>query len=188
MDFKEANLFKAVDKFFDEKEHYMMLHKVLHKEKPLKRRRMRNPRRPPRLSLKLIHYAVTDYLASQGTLLLQDGRPVSVNSVYYAGIACHGRQLYDAFRRCKSFQYEKHGLVVKTALAQLVFFRDIIRYGILQYIIDHLPEIDDSMRRKNPRAIRPVKHNTMRSTEWSTAKSVARKIVVVSFDCPLKMC
>lgn len=167
-------LFEAVDKFYADKRNFMELYGVLHHSKPRKRYRgkmakIMRQQRPVRLSLKLIHYAVTEFMRGKSTLVLVEGRPVSITSVYAAGIACHGRQNYDAFRRCNSFLYEKHGLVVKTALAQLVFFRDLIRYGVLSYIKDNAKEIDADMRQ-----IKPISDKSS-------------NVVIVKFDTPIKM-
>lgn len=144
----DVALFNAVDKFYDDEQNFMMIYRVLHKVPNVKRKRNRAEmqNKKPQLTLKLIHYAVTSYLAN-GAIIGLNGKPVSITSIYAAGIAAHGRQNYDAFRRCNSFMYEKHGLVVKTALAQLVFFRDLIRYNILQYVFDHIPEIYQCMRK-----------------------------------------
>lgn len=164
-------LYKSVDEFFDDKNAFQQLYDILHHSRQRKRNRKTTLKPRPkriRLSLKLINYAVTEYMRSRSTLVLVDGRLVCTTSIYAAGIACHGRANYDVFRRCKSFMYAKHGLVVKTALAQLAFFRDIIRYGILKYIQDHLAEIDAAMRRNDSVA----------------APTVA---TVTTFDVPLKM-
>lgn len=163
-------LFKSVDDFFEDRNAFLQLYEILHHSKLRKRnRKVTSKPRPKRirLSLKLINYAVTEYMRGRSTLVPIDGRLVCTTSIYAAGIACHGRANYDVFRRCKSFMYAKHGFVVKTALAQLAFFRDIIRYGILKYIKDHLPEIDAAMRRKEP-------------VEAGVA-------VLTTFDIPLKM-
>lgn len=135
------SLFSAVDRFFDDCDNFDRLFKLLQKT-PKKR----NPKKAktPRKSLKLLDYAVSVY-SLNGALVLINGRPLCINSIYKAGIHAHGRQYYDAFRRNHSFIFKKHGKQIKTTIAQLVFFRDLIRYKILDWIEENIEDINKQM-------------------------------------------
>jgi hypothetical protein len=134
---KQQLLFSAVDRFFDCASHFERFFKIVYKEP---KRRYRKQKRP-RMSLRLIDYAVSVYSMNGAMVSIntQNGLQIkSVQSVYRAGLASHGRSHYDAFRRNNSFVYRKHGKEINTTLAQLVFFRDLIRFNILDWIQDNV--------------------------------------------------
>lgn len=161
---RDTNVFDAMDKFYESKDHFMTVYNlIVHKQlmADTELRLMRDlPKRPgrgrtrtkfvvPVTTLKFIQYAVTTY-ATAGAIVLVEGRPVSVSSVIAAGMARYGRGQYSAFRRGDAFDYSKHGLTMNVTLGQLLFYRDMIRYGILEYIFNHRVEIRAQMKKTMP--------------------------------------
>lgn len=147
-------LFRAVDKFYDDKSNFDKLYACLTApvatSRPKRiRRNKKNANqmkklRPVRMSLKLIDYAVGVFALNGASVMVQ-GVPYSINGIYRAGMAAYGRTFYDAFRRYNTFEFKKHDTSVYTTVAQLAFFRDMIRYGVLDYITAHIVEIRQHM-------------------------------------------
>lgn len=148
------------DRFYDDKHNFDVLFDILSTEKS-KRMKMKmkivktqtksktklkttNTRR--KLTLKIIHFAVHTFSGSSvPRVCVYDGRPMTIRSIVAAGLARFGRRNYDVFCRTPGFVYTKHGKKIKTTLSQLLFFRDMIRYKIIDYIRENIKQIRAEM-------------------------------------------
>ena len=74
-----------------------------------------------------------------------DGTMVPILDVYETSLDAYGKSHYDCFRRTARITIERHGQRLSTTLGQLLFFRDIIRNGVLEFARVHLAEIKAAM-------------------------------------------
>lgn len=138
---KRAILFHSVDKFYDDAENFTKLKQLL--ARPFTEHK--------NISLRLLDYFLSIYAGENGVCVPINGKIVSFHDIYQARLSSNGKVLYDAFRRTQKLNYTKHGETIETTLGQLLFFRDIISYKVLDYVAEHLVEIKRAMSNESSR-------------------------------------
>lgn len=113
-----------------------------------------------KVSLRLIDYFITNYVRKHNTTIPQKDlvtgtvTQFNVNLSYRAQLKAYSKQAFDCFRRRDRvlFCYDK-GKSIETTIGQLNVFRWLISNNVLDYIEDHLEEIDSDMVRSQKQAI-----------------------------------
>lgn len=140
---RNALLFTNVDKFFSDEKNFDRLHYVLgntdsHPELP-------------RISLRTLEHFVTAYAQRNNVTYSFQNQVCNVTEKYENYLDTHGKANFDVFRRSpekKYIVYKKFGKQIITTLSQLVFFKVMIEYGMLDYVVRHLHEIEQDMARR----------------------------------------
>lgn len=133
---KDAFLFDAVDEYFDKQEDSWAQMVSVLKQKGKK----------GGVSLRLLDFLCTVYsYQHQCTVRVADGSMVPLLEVYETSLDAYGKSHYDCFRRTARLTIEKHGQRLQTTLGQLLFFRDIIRNGVLDFAREHAEDIKVAM-------------------------------------------
>jgi hypothetical protein len=102
------------------------------------------------VSLRLIDWFVTNFSKKNNTVITKEKSNniihFNVYLSYRSQLKAYSKQLFDPFRRRDriSFCYEKDASI-ETTIGQLNFFRWILQNDILDYIIQHLKEIEEDM-------------------------------------------
>jgi hypothetical protein len=105
-----------------------------------------------KVSLRLIDYFITNYVRKHNTIIPHED-PVTgtvtqfnVHLSYRAQLKAYSKQAFDCFRRRDRvlFCYDK-GKSIETTIGQLNVFRWLISNNVIEYITDHLEEIDADM-------------------------------------------
>lgn len=96
------------------------------------------------VSLRMLDYLVSMY-SQRGCMVKYEGGIRTIHDIYQCGLLANGKTFYDVFRRAERFEFTKHGQTIVTTLGQLIFFRDMIRYGVIDYMYEHLAEIKEQM-------------------------------------------
>ena len=109
------------------------------------------------ISLRIIDWFVTNYAKMHGTVITQrKGNNVvhfNVYLSYRSQLKAYSKHAFDPFRRREriTFFYDAtHS--IETTIGQLNFFRWMIENNILEYIHDHLSDIEDDMIRAQKKA------------------------------------
>lgn len=103
-----------------------------------------------KVSLRLIDWFVTNYTKRHNVTLVQqvNGHPVHFNvyASYRAQLKAYSKQQFDPFRRRDriDFYYDRREFV-ETTIGQLNFFRWILQNSLLEYIEEHLEDIEAEM-------------------------------------------
>ena len=171
---KFVPILTAVDKFYDNPSNFAVVCSLLARAKAKKRKSLC----PPRKSLKLLDFALGTY-SLNGALVTIDQRPVNIHNIYRAGVNAYGRAYYDTFRRGNGFVYHKHGRSVHVSIAQLLLFRDLIRYRILQWIDANIADIKRCMDKEHTKGI--FKTKKTRICDASTHPTLHR------YTAPIKL-
>ena len=166
---KRSFLFEAVDEFFDVEENWEQMESVVCKHKSKR----------SGISLRLLDFLCTVF-ARQSTdpclVHTADGTVTPLVDVYNESLDVYGKIHYDCFRRDKTkLCLKKHGRCMYTTLAQLVFFKDIIENGILEYARDNVERIKEAM----------IAHKTHKSGGGSKAKCQGPQLLPLSVATPL---
>lgn len=113
------------------------------------------------ISLRIIDWFVTNYAKMHGTVITQrKGNNVvhfNVYLSYRSQLKAYSKHAFDPFRRREriTFFYDATNSI-ETTIGQLNFFRWMIENNILQYIHDHLTDIEDDMIRAQKKATMPL--------------------------------
>lgn len=102
-------------------------------------------------SLRLIDWFVTNYAKKRNTIIThqQSDNNITHFNVYLSyrsQLKAYSKQQFDPFRRRERilFYYDKDK-AIETTIGQLNFFRWVLQNGMLEYISQHLAEIEDDM-------------------------------------------
>ena len=133
-DLKRSLLFKSVDEFYTNIANFNELQKFLVR-----------PFACQGISLRLLDYFLTVYAGEHGVCMNVNGKMKSFHDIYQARLSINGKIMYDAFRRTEKLTYIKHGQSIETTLGQLVFFKDVIQFKVMDYVLEHLPEVKQAM-------------------------------------------
>ena len=132
---KDAMLFDAVDEFFDSVENWELMSKVI-----------KHKGRRGGVSLRLLDFLCTVYAYREPCMVCTaDGSMVPLLEVYETSLDAYGKSHYDCFRRTARMTMEKHGERLHTTLGQLLFFKDIIKNGVLQFADENKEDIKTAM-------------------------------------------
>jgi hypothetical protein len=132
---KDAMLFDAVDAFFDNEEHWHMMAEVVEH----KGRRVG-------VSLRLLDFLCTVYAYREPCKVrVADGSLMPLLEVYETSLDAYGKSHYDCFRRTARLNMVKHGQRIRTTLGQLLFFKDIIANGIMDFALTNKEAIKAAM-------------------------------------------
>jgi hypothetical protein len=77
--------------------------------------------------------------------VIVSGASRPIHDIYQSGLLAYGKVHYDVFRRVDKFSFTRFGRTICTTLGQLTFFRDAIRFGILEYAYAHIGELKSEM-------------------------------------------
>jgi hypothetical protein len=151
---KDALLLDAVDLFFNEPKNWQHMLAVLY---PSRKRKSStkttnntdNNTNNTAVSLRLLDYLCTVYAYEESqrcVVRTVDGQQKPLMEVYEASLDAYGKSHYDCFRRASRLDMAKHGQKLCTTLGQLMFFKDIIENGILEFAREHADEIKEHMQ------------------------------------------
>lgn len=142
---RERIMVDSVDKFYDDPANFKRLRKVLQSCKPS------SVPKSGHISLRLLDFLCSTY-AEQKPIVLKPKKlpaPVNLKNVYCDGLHAYGKLHYDCFKRNHRFKYEKHGHQITTTVGQLMYFKDAMNYGILDYAETHQEEIKRAMQEQS---------------------------------------
>lgn len=103
-----------------------------------------------RVSLRLIDWFVTNYSKKNNVIIRRKEKDhivhFNVYLSYRSQLKAYSKQLFDSFRRRDriTFYYDM-GKSIETTIGQLNMFRWILQNSILEYIEEHLSEIEADM-------------------------------------------
>lgn len=103
-----------------------------------------------RVSLRLIDWFVTNYSKKNNVIIRKKEKEhtlhFNVYLSYRSQLKAYSKQLFDSFRRRDriTFYYDM-GKSIETTIGQLNMFRWILQNSILEYIEEHLSEIESDM-------------------------------------------
>jgi len=138
------------------------------------------------ISLRLVDWFITNYSKSYKTTYTINDRTFNVHASYKAQLKAYSKKRFDPFCRDTriKFYYTKTKCL-NTTVGQLNFFKWAIINKILEYIIDHLNEIELDMKLalalkngtttvKSNCAKRDIKFNIKSNKEYSEIKPISR--------------
>lgn len=97
-----------------------------------------------KISLRLMDWFVTNYSKKHNiSFLTKDNRHVIVYLVYKARLRGYSKKIFDPFGRGRKFQYGPYNLT--TTIAQLQFFKWAIEDEVLDYLEQHVDEVQADM-------------------------------------------
>ena len=102
------------------------------------------------ISLRVIDWFVTNYSREHDVSYVNTntGRPFNVHKEYKTRLKSYTKRQFDPFcRRNRINFYYSEGSVVLTTVGQLNFFKWAIENQVLDYIEQHLPDIEKAMRK-----------------------------------------
>lgn len=138
---RERILLDTVDSFYNEPNNFKRLKRLLSTKKPAATKKHQQTQGT--VSLRLLDFLCTTYATRKPIVLQRKAQtnsglsgsafPVDLKDVYQNGLNAYGKAHYDCFRRNKRLVYQKHGKKVITTLGQLLYFKDALTYGIVDY-------------------------------------------------------
>jgi hypothetical protein len=143
--FRERLLVKSVDAFYEKPKNFQRLKQVLQHCRPS------NIPKPGQISLRMLDFLCSTY-AAENTVVLKPKKlhvPLNLKNVYSDGLSAYGKIYYDCFKRNNRFQYKKHGQQIETTVGQLLYFKDALSYGILDYAEQHQQQLKRAMKRQS---------------------------------------
>lgn len=114
------------------------------------------------LSLRVIDWFITNYAKQKRTIyILPTGQCFSVFVGYKNTLKSYGKKLFDIFRRQQHilFRVKACGVTLDTTIAQLNFFRWMIKYDVINYCEKHVHEIEKHMNEELENAAKHRKNN-----------------------------
>jgi hypothetical protein len=137
---KEERVMQSVLEFYRYKPHLEQLLPILLKKS--------------KISLRILDYFVTNYAESERVYytikLYGRSRRFNVYGSYKAQLDAFHKKLFDPFCRRRRIYFEyAPGCEIETTAGQLNFFRWAIQNNVLQYVEDHLEQIQIHMALKN---------------------------------------
>ena len=123
------------------------------------------------VSLRVLDWLVTNYSKKQhivfetpyiNTITLQKQKPVAVNihRDYKTWLRTHKRRNFDMFRRSQRISFLLDNRVHTTTVAQLNFFYWAMSYGIIDYAIKHVKDIESD----HSSTMRQIRQNKLNQT------------------------
>ena len=103
-------------------------------------------------SLRLLEYFFTKF-AEKGPIWLPPAPgsdvPVELSNLYATSLKTFRKIYYDCFRRNHRIELKKHGLTLVTTIGQLQWFMIALRHRIIEYVAEHITEIEGAMAADN---------------------------------------
>ena len=135
---KDSFLYGVVNRYFDDEAHWKSMTSVL-----------KNSQRGG-VSLRLLDFLCTDFAYMEPCMVrTADSTMAPLLDVYEASLNAYGKSRYDCFRRTARVVMEKHGGRISTTLGQLLFFKDIIQNGVLEFAHENVDRIKAAMGATN---------------------------------------
>lgn len=174
----------SLSKFYDDRKNFDALYEFCaRKSKHHKQKKGR-----ARLSRRILEFLCTKLAPKKPILLTSDtGETHDLHSRYQLFLNSAGKRFFDTFARNEKskFDFVKHGRKVHTTIAQLRFFRFLIREGVLRYAQENVEEISKQMSAKRTKTsddeaidVSPRPRKRRRQT---TTASTAQQNVKLSF-------
>lgn len=100
-----------------------------------------------KISLRILDHFVTNLSKRKGTWYMLNGKPFTVYLHYKAILKRFSKEKFDSFCRGERilFMYNETEKI-ETTVGQLNFFKWVIQNGILDYVVEHLEEIELDMK------------------------------------------
>jgi hypothetical protein len=167
---KEELLMKVLMKYYNEPENLNKLLPILLDK--------------TKLSLRVLDHFVTNYSKNKKIAYYLDksnkitdnpklAQPFLVYLQYKSQLKSYKKDRFDPFRRGEriSFCYDTtNDLYIETTVGQLNFFKWAINNAVIDYVIDHLDDIETDMERFTKRSERKRRNTKKRSNDKSDSK------------------
>jgi hypothetical protein len=145
------------------------------------------------VSLRLIDWFVTNYSKKFNISYPQDATQFMVHFHYKRELKAYSKRLFDPFCRRERISFQVRGAapIEETTVGQLNFFRWALEKGVIQYILDHIAEIERDMNvsfkehySKEPESKSSTGRRKRKEMSASATKSVNHLVVpvTVAFD------
>jgi hypothetical protein len=145
------------------------------------------------VSLRLIDWFVTNYSKKFNVSYLLKDRPFMVHFQYKRELKAYSKRLFDPFCRRERISFQVRGAspIEETTVGQLNFFRWALENGVVDYILEHIADIDHDMvtsvrehYSKVPEAKTPTGRRKRKEMSHSAKNAVSQcgVAVTVSFD------
>ena len=145
------------------------------------------------VSLRLIDWFATNYSKKFNVSYALEGKPFMVHFHYKRELKAYSKRLFDPFCRREriSFQVRGQTPIEETTVGQLNFFRWALEKGVVDYILEHIADIEKDMNTsfrehysKEPESKTPTGRRKRKEMSQSTTRSVAHHDVpvMVAFD------
>lgn len=110
------------------------------------------------ISLRAVDWFATNYSKQNFICLKKNGTSVNVYTDYKLNLRSYSKRRFDPFCRWDRITIPyKDGKHIQTTLGQLNFFRWAITTGVIDYIREHLAEIEADMNQRNSTSRRKAK-------------------------------
>jgi hypothetical protein len=147
----------------------------------------------PPVSLRLIDWFATNYSKKFNVSYSLEGKPFMVHFHYKRELKAYSKRLFDPFCRRERISFQVRGQlpIEETTVGQLNFFRWALEKGVVDYILEHIADIERDMNTsfrehysKEPESKTPTGRRKRKEMSQSTTRSVAHHDVpvVVAFD------
>ena len=145
------------------------------------------------VSLRLVDWFVTNYSKKFIVSYPLEGKPFMVHFHYKRELKAYSKRLFDPFCRREriSFQVRGQPPLEETTVGQLNFFRCALEKGVVNYILEHIDDIEKDMNTsfrehysKEPEGKTATGRRKRKEMSHGSSKSVAHHEVpvVVAFD------
>ena len=164
-------LLESLRTFYSVEKHAMQLKDVLH-----------NPEN--KLSLRAIDWLITNYSKKRNIsyMLPGDVRVFNIFTDYKSQLKSFSKRMFDCFKRRNRIEFSLvDGTVLETTIAQLNLFRWAIRYGVLEYCMEHVRDIEIDMNRSMKPKVKGGKRMAFSKAATRTCTTTPLR-VRVTFD------
>jgi hypothetical protein len=145
------------------------------------------------VSLRLIDWFVTNYSKKFNVCYTLEDRQFMVHFHYKRELKAYSKRLFDPFCRRERIEFQVRGQqpIKETTVGQLNFFRWALEKGVMNYILEHVKEIEQDMTTsfrehysKSPESKTPTGRRKRKEMSQSAMKTVnhLQVPVRVSFD------
>lgn len=152
---KQTLLMQSLTNFFSDQSNLEILLSILHPDSDF-------------ISLRIIDWFVTNYTKENEIIYENKQSFFNVYDNYKSQLKAYSKRQFDPFcRRTRINFYYTNEDKIKTTVGQLNFFRWAIENGVIDYLKEHLKEIEGLMK-QDVKVKRETKKNLKRKTTTTT--------------------
>lgn len=137
------------------------------------------------ISLRILDWFITNYSKKHKVIIYVNNRMIDIYQDYKLQLKSYGKSVFDPFNRKNKLEfYYTDTEYIETSCGQLCFFRWCFQNNILNYVKDHLVDIEQDMKtslRDKKLSIKKDQGNKRKPLSISAARSVSK------YDCTIKV-
>lgn len=137
------------------------------------------------ISLRILDWFITNYSKKHKVIIYVNNRMIDIYQDYKLQLKSYGKSVFDPFNRKNKLEFYYTDIeYIETSCGQLCFFRWCFQNNILNYVKEHLVDIEQDMKTslKNKKlSIKKDQGNKRKPLSISAARSVSKH------DCTIKV-